>query len=435
MLVRSYQALSMEDTALRLKSNFEDTLDERLAKPFKFVDTTATQKVFSLDKRIRAVCGGTSASKTISILVWLIDYAQSNNGELISVVSESFPHLKKGVMLDFENIMKDRGYWKDENWHKTEHTYTFETGSKIEFFSVDTYGKAHGPRRDILFVNEANNLSYGIVDQLITRTRKIVWMDWNPSEEFWFYTDMMPHRDDIDFITLTYLDNEALDEVTIKEIESHKGNKNWWNVYGLGKLGAIETRIYRGWGIAEEIPEGARLMRRWLDYGYSNDPTAIGDIYKWNDAYILDEQLYQKGKLNNQIGEFILNLEEQCSVAADSAEPKSNDELALMGITILPAKKGPDSVNNGIQIVQQQKIYVTKRSLNILKEYRNYTWRRDKDGKIINVPEGGFDHHMDGIRYALQSLLDTLAPHVKRQQEDVFMRNTSRTRKQLNSTR
>jgi hypothetical protein len=176
----------------------------------EFKDTTATRKIFALKKRIRAVAGGTSASKTISILVWLIDYAQTMHNELISVVSESFPHLEMGAMQDFQDIMKAHGYWNDNRWHGTKHTYTFETGSRIQFFSVDTYGKAHGPRRDVLFVNECNNLEYKIVDQLITRTRKIVWFDWNPSVEFWFYTEMQPHRDDIDFITLTYKDNEAL---------------------------------------------------------------------------------------------------------------------------------------------------------------------------------------------------------------------------------
>jgi phage terminase large subunit len=261
---------------------------------FQFKTTTATRKIFSLKKRIRAVAGGTSASKTISILVWCIDYAQSVRGELISVVSESYPHLEKGAMLDFENIMKAHGYWNDERWHKTKHVYTFETGSKIEFFSADTYGKAHGPRRNILFLNECNNLSYNIVDQLIIRTNKIVWMDWNPSTEFWFYTEMYGQRDDIDFITLTYLDNEAIDEVTRKEIESHKNNKAWWQVYGLGQLGEVESRIYTGWQVIDEIPHEASLERYWLDFGYSNDPTSIGAVYKYNGGFILDEIAYQK---------------------------------------------------------------------------------------------------------------------------------------------
>lgn len=369
-----------------------------------FQNTTATKKVFQLKKRIRAVCGGTSASKTISILVWCIDYSQSTQNKLVTIVSESYPHLEKGSMLDFENIMKDRGYWNDANWNKSKHVYTFETGSKIEFLAVDTYGKAHGPRRDVLFLNECNNLSFLIVDQLIVRTRQIVWMDWNPTTEFWFYTDMLPFRTDIDFLTLTYLDNEALDEITKTEIESHKENKNWWLVYGEGKLGTVEGRIYQNWPILDEIPPEARLVRRGLDYGYSNDPTAIVDIYEWNNSYIVDEILYQKGMGNKQISEVILKQEDpNVLVIPDSSEPKSNDELILYGVPLLPANKGPGSVLQGIQYVQKQRIFVTKRSVHIIKEQRNYMWITDKNGKIINEPMDIWNHAMDAIRYGLES--------------------------------
>lgn len=376
-------------------------------KQFSFVDTAATQKVFALTKRIRAVAGGTSASKTISILVWLIDYCQSHKNELCSVVSESYPHLEKGAMLDFENIMKDRGYWKDELWHQTKHTYTFETGSKLEFYSPDTYGKAHGPRRDVLFINEANNLDYKIVDQLIIRTRKIVWMDWNPTIEFWFYTEMLTNRlEDIDFITLTYLDNNALDPITIAEIESHKGNKNWWTVYGLGQLGAIEGRIYKDWEVIEDIPHQARLERRGLDFGYSVDPTAIVAIYYYNGGYILDEEVYRKGLLNSAIAGILINQRNpETLVIADSAEPKSIDEIKLYEINIMSAVKGQGSISTGISFVQGQKISVTARSVNLLKEYRAYMWKSDKNGRFIKEPENGDDHCMDAIRYALNSVL------------------------------
>jgi phage terminase large subunit len=298
-------------------------------------------------------------------------------------------------MLDFENIMKDRGYWKDDNWNMTKHTYSFETGTKIEFFSPDTYGKAHGPRRDVLFANEANNLEYRIIDQLITRTREIVWLDWNPSVEFWFYTEILPYRDaaDFDFITLTYLDNEALDEITIKEIESHRRNKSWWKVYGEGQLGEVEGKIYKGWQIIDEVPFEARLKRRSLDFGYSNDPSAIVDIYEYNGGLILDEQCFQKGLSNKQIADIILNCPEpQMLVIADCAEPKSIDELRSYGLTVLPSDKGKDSVVNGIQLVQDQRISVTSRSTNVIKEYRNYLWMTDRDGKIINMPEHQFSH-------------------------------------------
>jgi len=373
---------------------------------FNFKDTTATKKIFSLRKRIRAVAGGTSASKTISILIWLIDYCQrkQQRPKIVHVVSESFPHLETGSLLDFQSIMKDRRYWDENRWHDTHHEYTFETGNKLRFMSVDTYGKAHGPRRDVLFVNEANNLEYKIVDQLITRTRKVVWLDWNPTKEFYFYTEMLPNRDDIDFLTLTYLDNEALDKVTVNEIESHKNNKVWWQVYGLGQLGEIETRIYRGWKIIDEMPFGARFERFWLDFGYSNDPTAIGALYYYDGGYILDEIAYQKGMLNKTIADTILAQESKGLTIADAAEPKSIDEIRLYGLNILPAIKGPGSINKGIAFVQGKKISVTKRSVNIIKEYRNYVWITDKDGKIINEPLDINNHHMDGIRYAFNSM-------------------------------
>ena len=372
---------------------------------FLFQDTTATKKIFALTKRIRAISGGTAASKTISILVFLIDYAQTNQNEVITVTSESYPHLSGGAIRDFKNIMVAHNYWDENSWNETKHIYIFPTGTIIEFTSFDKFGKAHGPRRDILFLNEANNLPYNIVDQLITRTRKIVFMDWNPTNEFWFYTEMQGKRDDIDFITLTYLDNEALDDATRKEIESHRNNKNWWLVYGLGQLGELEGKIYKDWAIIDEIPHEARLVRRGLDFGYSNDPTGIIDIYYYNGGYIWDERLYQKQMSNSDIASFVKNLPEyQKLIIADSAEPKSIDEIKSYGLTILPSQKGQGSVNQGIQYVQEQRISITSTSLNLIKEYRNYMWKADKDGKILNEPEDGNNHLMDAGRYGMESL-------------------------------
>lgn len=372
----------------------------------KFKTTTATKRIFQLKKRIRAIAGGTAASKTISILIWLIDYAQSTRGELISVVSESFPHLSGGAIRDFENIMKAHGYWRDKRWIKSpRNVYTFETGSQIEFISVDTYGKAHGPRRDVLFLNECNNLHYDIADQLITRTRKIVWMDWNPTAEFWFYTEMLNKRQDIDFITLTYKDNEALDITTINEIESHKNNKQWWRVYGEGKLGEIEGRIYTGWQIIDSIPHEARLERYGLDFGYSIDPTVIEAIYHYNGGYITDEITYQK-KLSNKSIADIFNNTDKALVIADGSDPKSIDELMSYGVNVLGSNKGPGSVYQGIQYVQDQRISVTKRSTRTIKAYRNYMFKQDKNGKFLNDPDDTiheWSNPMDAIRYALES--------------------------------
>lgn len=369
-----------------------------------FTATTSLNKILALRKRIRAVAGGTAASKTISILMWIIDYCNDRRqtNKLVTITSESYPHLQKGAMLDFQNIMKDRGYWRDDLWHDTKHIYSFETGNKLEFATFDTYSKAHGSRRDILFVNEGNNMPYNIVDQLMVRTREVVWLDWNPTNEFWFYNEILGRRDDVDFITLTYKDNEALDLTTIKEIESHKYNRAWWQVYGLGQLGDIEGRIYTGWTVLDNVPQEARLLKYGLDFGYSIDPTAVDAIYKWNDSLVIDEVIDQKGLSNRQIAEVLLNLE-RASVIADSAEPKSIDEIKSYGVPIFPATKGPDSIRQGIQVVQDQKIFITKRSINTLKEYRNYLWKQDKNGDFTQEPSDIWNHHMDDIRYAISS--------------------------------
>jgi phage terminase large subunit len=314
-------------------------------------------------------------------------------------------------MRDFLNIMTEQGYFKDELWSKTDYTYTFETGSKIEFFSADQPGKVRGPRRDVLFVNEANNIPYEAFDQLRIRTKKAIWIDYNPTNEFWYYTDVAPNYEH-DFITLTYLDNEALDANIVADIEAHKHNKNWWQVYGLGMLGEAEGKIYKDWQIIEQVPHQARLERRGLDFGYSNDPSAIVDIYYFNGGYIIDEQLYRKGLSNKALADFLNNLEQpQTLVMADSAEPKSIDELRTYGVSVLPCQKGPGSITQGIQFVQDQRISMTKRSINLIKEYRNYLWQTDKEGRIINKPEGGNDHLLDALRYGLESFRPRIDTH------------------------
>jgi len=367
-----------------------------------YTQTIATKKLLNLTKRIRGVAGGTGASKTVSIMLWLIDYCQSSKNQLVSVVSESFPHLKRGVIRDFLNIMKEHKYFNDKQWNKTDYVYTFGKGSRLEFFSADQPGKVRGPRRDILFINEANNISFETYTQLEIRTRKIVWLDWNPVSEFWWYTEVHG-KVDCDFITLTYKDNDRLNENIVRTIESRKGNKNWWRVYGLGLLGEAEGRIFKDWKTIDEIPHEARLERYGLDFGYSNDPTSIVAIYYYNGGYILDEITFLKGLSNKHIADILIN-KPSALIIADSAEPKSIDEIRGYGLSIQGARKGQGSVLQGIQYVQQQQISVTKRSLNILKEYRNYLWETDKDGKTINTPEHSFSHSMDAIRYGMESL-------------------------------
>lgn len=364
--------------------------------------TTATRKIASMRKRIRAIQGGTSASKTISVLLYLIARAQNDKEPtLTSIVSESFPHLKRGAIRDFLLIMQAHHYYKDERWNKSDFVYTFETGSKIEFFSADQPSKVRGPRRERLFINEANNVDYESFDQLEVRTKEFIFLDWNPTNEFWFYTEVQPHRSDVELEILTYKDNEALDPAIVASIEQRKGNKAWWQVYGLGQLGEAEGRIYTGWKLIDDVPFEAKLHSYGLDFGYTNDPTAIVAIYKYDGGFIVDECAYQYGMSNRMISDVFSNLERKM-ILADSSEPKSIAEIRGYGQLILPVKKGPDSVVHGIQLVQDQKISVTKQSLDTIKEYRNYMWLKDDNGKILNEPDPACaDHSMDAIRYGL----------------------------------
>jgi len=351
--------------------------------------------------KVRAVQGGTSASKTISILLLLIQYAQTDKKPtLTSVVAESVPHLKRGSLRDFKKIMKAHSYWKSSNWNETDKIYTFETGSQIEFFGADDDTKLRGARRDRLFMNECNNIPFLAFEELEVRTREFVYLDWNPTNEFWFYTDVQPLREDVEHLIVTYKDNEALEPSIVDSIESRRNRKQWFKVYGLGELGEVEGKIYRNWTIVDDIPDGARLLRYGLDFGYSNDPSSLVAVYKYNDGYVLDEIFYQKGLSNRQIAEQIKAQETDVTTVADSAEPKSIDEIRGYGIDMMAVKKGADSVRSGIQFVQDQTIFVTKRSTNVIKEYRNYMWKTNTAGEVQNVPDHLYSHAMDGIRYA-----------------------------------
>lgn len=393
-----------------------------------FQATSATRKVAAMTRRIRIVQGGTSASKTISVLLYLISLAQGDKAKtLTSVVSESIPHLKRGAIRDFKNILQEHKYWKDERWNATDSIYTFETGSQMEFFSSDNGDKLRGARRDRLFVNEANNVTMDAFEQLEVRTREFVYLDYNPTNEFWAFTEIVPKRTDWEKIVLTYVDNEALGPEIIASIEQRKGRKGWWEVYGLGLLGEVDGKIYKDWNIIEEIPHEARLVRRGLDFGYSNDPTVCVDLYEWNGGWIVDELFHQTGLSNRKIADLLLNREQVLTIA-DSAEPKSIDELASYGIAVVGANKGPGSVSQGIQNVQDRRISMTSRSVNVIRCYRNYLWKTDKNGKILNEPEHEFSDPMDAIRYAFNGLREKNALQSKKTENKSLRRKIARSR-------
>ncbi len=368
--------------------------------------TTATHKIRALSKKIRVVQGGTSASKTVSILIYLISLAQSDQKKtLASVISESTPHLKRGAIRDFKNIMQGHNYWNDARWNATDSIYTFETSSQIEFFSADQSDKLRGARRDRGFMNEANNMTLDAFDQLEVRTKEFMFVDYNPTNEFWIYEVMQQRPDDCEKIILTYKDCEALSQEIVDSIESRKNRSGWWQVYGLGQLGEVEGKIYKDWAIIDDIPHEARFRGFGLNFGYSNHYAGLVDVYEYNGGYILDERVFALRQKNPALAEAMLNKESNELCVADCAEPKSIDEIKDEGVNIIGCEKGKDSVSNGIALVQDQKISVTKRSTNIIKEYRNYLWQVDKDGKVLNIPEQGFHFIMDAIRYKIVSLI------------------------------
>lgn len=368
------------------------------------VRTTAMDKILALNKRVRIIEGGAAASKTFSICMWIIDYAESTNDKVVSIVSESLPHLRKGAMRDFLNILKYTNRYSDKSYNKTDSTYLFSTGTIVEFFGVESSDKVRGPRRDVLFVNEANNIDYETYSQLELRTREVIFLDHNPVSAYYAHDKLM-HLETSDFVRLTYRDNEALEPAIIRSIEDRRiTNPNWYRVYGLGEVGHYEGQIYSNWQIIDDKPEEARLETIGLDFGYTNDPSAIVGIYKYNDGYILDEILYATSMSNANLAGVLANYPNILTIA-DSAEPKSIDEIQRLGIYIKGSDKGKGSVMQGIQLVQDQKLFVTKNSVNLIKELRGYNWKTDRAGKALNIPNHEFSHGMDAIRYALTDLI------------------------------
>ena len=373
--------------------------------------TTAQTKVSKLRKRVRVVRGGTSASKTFTIIPMLIDYAINNSNKEISVTAESIPHLKRGAIRDFLKIMELCNLYNDKCFNKSSLTYTFPNGSFIEFFSADQPDKLRGARRDVLFVNECNNVVWEAYYQMAIRTREFIYLDYNPVATFWVDRELIGDKD-TDFVVLTYKDNEALDLSIVKEIEKAREKAktseywaNWWSVYGLGKIGNLEGVIFKDWKTIDSLPTEVKYLGSGLDWGYTNDPTTLIDAYRYNGKIIFDEVIYRAGLLNSQIANEIKKDGKRRMIYGDSAEPKSIDELKRSGIMIKGARKGKDSIVYGISLLQENEFAVTKQSTNLIKELRNYTWDKDREGNNINKPISNFDHCIDAMRYFAMMVL------------------------------
>lgn len=373
--------------------------------------TQALLKLRELDKRVRIIRGGSSAGKTIGIIAILIDYAIRNKGKEISIVAESIPHLRRGALKDFLNILKGLNRYDDRKFNKSTLKYEFSNGSYIEFFSTDQPDKLRGARRTDLFINECNNVSFDSYQQLAVRTSGYIWLDFNPANLFWVDKELIGQQD-TNFITLTYRDNDSLPESIIKEIEKAKIKAktstywaNWWKVYGLGQVGSLEGVCIPDWKPIDQIPSEARLLCAGLDFGYSVDPSTIIRLYKWNDAYIFDEVLYRKGMLNRDLSYFIKTKEIRENIYADSAEPKSIQELRNYGHKIFPVTKGKDSIVYGINLINQNEIYITSSSKNLIRELQGYVWDKDKEGNNLQKPTGTHPDCIDAARYALMMQL------------------------------
>ena len=372
--------------------------------------TIQTNKVFKhLDNSTAKIVveqGGTRSGKTYNILLWIIfKYCSLNNNKVITICRKSFPSLRATVMRDFITILQEYNCYSELAHNKSNSEYSL-FGNLVEFISLDQPQKIRGRKRDLLFVNEGNELYYEDMQQLLFRTQDRIILDFNPSDEFHWIYDKLITRDDCDFFKTTYLDNPFIEESIIKEIELLKDtDEQYWQIYGLGERSASRSTIFQ-YVEVNVIPDEAYLLSYGMDFGYSNDPTSLVSIYIWGNNMYVKEHLYRTQMTTNDIASFLRNEKlESNPIYADSAEPRLIAELRRMGFNIFPSTKGKDSINAGIDLLKRYKLHVLKDSTNAIMEFRNYKWKEDKSGMLLNIPEDKNNHIIDPCRYAAYSIL------------------------------
>lgn len=340
--------------------------------------------------------GSTRSTKTYSLCQLAALYIPYREKKSISVVSPSLPHLKRGARRDFLEVLETAGVYSDKLFNKTDNIYHYPNGSYVEFFGVDEPGKVRGPGRDILIVNEANLIPFSIYKQLALRTKEMIFIDFNPVEEMSWVYDVVDAEGNI-MIHSTYLDNPFLSREQREEIESLKlADENLWKVFGLGLRGASSEIIYTHWKIVDEIPEGAEMVMG-QDFGY-NVPSALLNIGFYEGAVYWDEEIYESKLTTGDLIERYksLNINRRRELYCDNAEPKTIEEIRRAGYNARPADK---DVTEGIRKTKSMPLYITRRSVNVLKEIRSYKWKTDRDGKVLDEPVKFMDHAMDAGRY------------------------------------
>ena len=388
-----------------------------------FQPTTALHKICALTKKKRIIPGGTSAGKTIAILIWLISYAATYPRKEISVVSETIPHLRRGALKDFLKVMQSMGRFRTDGYNKSLLTYTFANGSYIEFFSADQEGRLTGARRDVLFLNEANNINWEAYHHLAIRTNEIIFIDFNPTGEFWVHTELA-NDPDAETLILTYLDNELLNVSIRSDIEAARKKaktstywENWWRVYGLGQVGITEGLIYHNWQQIDDTEFPFTSSQYFaIDWGFTNSPTVLLRIAMIRDVVYVHEEIYQTGLSNaDLIARIKAKQITREFIVADSEDPKSISELSKAGLNVTGSIKFPGYVNKAIEALQMKQLKVTKSSMNVIKELRQYSWVYDKKlNKYINTPVKKYDHALDAIKdlnYIISQPKRTMTQH------------------------
>ena len=356
-------------------------------------------------KKIIVNQGGTRSGKTFNIILYIIFYyCLNNSGKTITICRKTYPALRATVLRDFINILREHNLYNEDNHNKSSSEYNL-FGNLIEFISLDQPVKVRGRKRDLLFINEANELYWEDWQQLLFRTSEKIILDYNPSEEYhWIYDKIIP-REDTDFLKTTYKDNPFLEQSLVEEIERLQyTDEQYWQIYGLGEKGISKATIF-DYIECNQVPFEAEVVSFGMDFGFTNDPTALVKVSKLGNNLYIEELLYRTMMTTGDIHNFLKGKVNREPIYADSSEPRIIEELRRMGWSIRASLKGRDSVNAGIDLLKRFKIHIHKDSTNAIQEFRNYKWLEDKTGKLTNKPEDKNNHIADAVRYATYSIL------------------------------